>query len=439
MRSKWFGVLNIFILTIVCIILLFFVWNYSFEDTSSDKGDCVDVNNVASFVYDTCYNAYDKKIYMRVSRSYDSYVIRSIKISFFDLSDKFFEMVDIPKVDGEKIYEIHAEKNPEVIEIRYDVVRDFSAPLCDRPRRIPIKYCPVASSIEGGINLGDKKINNSFDRVSIGGSEKSDRFSMDLVDKERIWESACKSVWDCSPWGECDGKFQRRKCVDISNCPVPIDSPETVRYCDGTCVENWECSWSSCEGGYSTPTCKDLNNCGTEFNLPQKMPCGGLDSGSCVPEVVCEPWSRCEVDYTFLDLVEGELSEMDGEQSRICRDINGCVMASEEKRDCSVNVDVYTSRFEKCGIEYIGIYNRLDGNLLARIEEGTSDNPYLNIYLDENADSPYCDYCFDGVLNGDEEMVDCGGSCQSCDDKYVRIDSDYSGMGFWGFIGNLLN
>ena len=80
----------------------------------------------------------------------------------------------------------------------------------------------------------------------------------------------------------------------------------------------------------------------------------------------------------------------------------------QEVRECSIGVDIYTKRFSKCGEDFIGVYNRLDNDLIARITEGTDENPYLNINLDDNRDDSYCDYCFDGKQNGDEDGVDCG-------------------------------
>jgi hypothetical protein len=95
-----------------------------------------------------------------------------------------------------------------------------------------------------------------------------------------------------------------------------------------------------------------------------------------------------------------------------------------------LNIDVYTKTFTKCGSEFVGVYNRLNNELIARIEEGGEDKPYLNVNLDEGkGDSPYCDYCFDGVLNGDESGVDCGGSCEACSDKYAP--TPYKKKTFW--------
>ena len=61
------------------------------------------------------------------------------------------------------------------------------------------------------------------------------------------------------------------------------------------------------------------------------------------------------------------------------------------------------------------------------IEEGDADNPYLNIRFDGGEESVLCDYCFDGVMNGDEEGVDCGGSCEVCSEKYKRVEFEKKG------------
>jgi len=209
------------------------------------------------------------------------------------------------------------------------------------------------------------------------------------------------------------------ECKDVKDCFIPTEVPESVKYCDGTCVENWECEWSDCKGGFTTPDCKDLNSCGTSYDIPQKLECGS--ERECAPDIKCSEWSACEVDYNFGDLVKGEISTLTGSKSRFCVDKSGCTDSNQEVKECSVGIDIYTKRFSKCGQDFIGVYNRLDNELIARISEGTEDKPYLNINLDDKK-SPYCDYCFDGRLTGDEEGIDCGGSCESCDDKYKKID-----------------
>jgi hypothetical protein len=101
--------------------------------------------------------------------------------------------------------------------------------------------------------------------------------------------------------------------------------------------------------------------------------------------------------------------------------LNDCGIDVFEVKSCSVGINVYTKRVDKCGSSYIGVYDRLDNELIASFEEGGKDNPFLNINLDTELDSPYCSYCSDGVKSGDEEGVDCGGSCRSCLDRYKSV------------------
>jgi len=59
----------------------------------------------------------------------------------------------------------------------------------------------------------------------------------------------------------------------------------------------------------------------------------------------------------------------------------------------------------------------------------------MDIYFDDRGDDSYCDYCYDGILNSDEEGIDCGGSCMSCGEKYrirdFRIDSWFDDVVDW--------
>ena len=164
------------------------------------------------------------------------------------------------------------------------------------------------------------------------------------------------------------------------------------------------------------PICRDLNSCGTEYDKPGVMSC---DSGVvCRPVIFCGEWSECDVDYGLLDLVGEEIGGLVGVRSRICADRSGCVEPRKEVENCSMGVDIYVRRFRKCGDDFIGIYDSLNDNLIARIKEGAESESYLNIYFDDRDDSAYGDYCYDGILNANEEGIDCGGSCMSCENKY---------------------
>jgi len=411
---------NVIVLIIVTISLIVMIFNFAYEPSILDEEgeDCIEVNKVASFVYDSCYDAFTKTIFLEVRRSYDQYQLKGFEFSFFDFSEKIYEISDVPNTNDSRAYKIPAEKNPNNLDVRLSIRKDFSAPICEEPRTLFVKYCPPGIQQEG-VNVSISPLNgediDDFIEVIKSPQQDSDVFSLDLVDKERIWKSQCESRWECSGWEACEDGIRKRTCEDKKDCFIPTDMPSTAEYCEAGCQENWECEWSKCSGGYTIPTCKDLNKCGTSHTLPQKLEC--TDGRGCIPEIECDAWSECDVDYNFLDLVGGRVDEIQGSKSRVCRDRSGCISDREETRSCSVGVDIYTRRFTKCGVEFIGVYNRLDNELIARIEEGTKENPYLNIRLD-GGDSIYCDYCFDGIQNGDEEGVDCGGSCEDCSDKY---------------------
>jgi len=86
MQNKWFTVTNTIILIVITLILLFIVWNFYSGEQVVEPEECVAANKVASFIYDSCYDAYSKNIFLEVRRSFDSYNLKGIDISFFDFS-----------------------------------------------------------------------------------------------------------------------------------------------------------------------------------------------------------------------------------------------------------------------------------------------------------------------------------------------------------------
>ena len=100
-------VVNIIILLAVVIGFVLFVLNYSIIKPSEEPAaECVDINNIASFVHDTCYDAYTKNIFIELKRSYDIYNIKSISLSFFDFSEQTYKIIDIPNINQTKSYKI---------------------------------------------------------------------------------------------------------------------------------------------------------------------------------------------------------------------------------------------------------------------------------------------------------------------------------------------
>jgi hypothetical protein len=420
--KKWVIILNAIVLAAITAALVFTIISFSSEEIVNVEEECIAVNQVTSFIYDSCYDTYTQTIFLKVRRSLDTYRVNAFEFSFFDFSEQAYEITDVPNTAESRAYKISAEKNPQNLDVRLNIVKDFSAPICDEARTLFVKYCPAGSQEEGvnisispleGVEAGD------FIEIEKVSRQESDVFSLSLVDKERIWKSQCGSSWDCSGWEECSSGVQRRSCEDKSGCFIPTGMPDVARYCDGRCDEEWECEWSGCSNGFTTPKCRDVNNCGSTRDIPRKLSCS--NERGCQPDISCTSWSECDASYDFSDLIGGVVTEIRGTKRRTCIDNNNCAPGTKEVRACSVGVDIYTRRISRCGSEFVGVYDRLSNDLLARIDEGTEDNPYLNIRLDEGEQSPYCDYCFDGVLSGDETRVDCGGSCELCSEKYAPV------------------
>jgi len=442
MDRKYWVFVNWGVLFLVTLFAIGVAWDFSSEIGKDNKEpieefveECVDVKKASGFEYDACYDAYSKMIFLKIKRASEDYEINFLKISFVDFATRYYDLDDVPGAGEERAYKLSSEKNPRRIEIRLDVVRDFSEPICEASESVFIDYCPVApvgpSGENGGVSVSPIKGVEIADFVEVKDSSDldSDIFNLDLISEDMVWDSECNSDWECGEWEACDEGVQRRNCEDVADCFVPKDSPATVRGCEGQCLENWECEWAPCEGGVSVPKCKDLNDCGTHYNIPQKLDCGG--GGSCVPDVECGEWSKCEVDYGFLDLIASGIADLEGSKSRVCTDRKECVLPSKEIAACSVSVDVYVKKFERCGGEYAGIYNILNDELLAVVRGGARGSPYLNIYLDERIEDIECSYCFDRIMNGDEESVDCGGSCRECVEDVVVE------KGFWDWINRI--
>ncbi len=427
MVSKVWTFVNWGVLAVVTLAAIWMVWdlpknvddeNISFN-ISIPSGECVDVVAEDEFEFEACYDASSESIFLKTIRGKAAYKISQLSVSFVDLSSQSYDLEDVPEAGSNKAYKILAKKNPGSVDVRLGVVKDFSGFVCGG-KSVFVDYCPAGTGGEGvGVSISPIEGVSIKDFIEVEDLPDfdSDIVVMDLVEKEAIWESTCKSNWDCGEWEICSEGVQRRSCNDLSNCAISTDSPISAQRCDGACVENWECEWSGCESGFSVPKCKDLNGCGTSFGVPEKLSCD--KGGKCSPDVSCSDWAKCDVDYDFVDLIGSDkIIDLEGSMSRVCVDKKGCVATSKEEKACSVSVDIYTKRFERCGDSYIGIYDVLNDETLAVLKDGGGSEFYLNIYFDE-ASGVYCDYCFDGVMNGDEVDVDCGGSCRECQEEVV--------------------
>ena len=128
MQKKWVTWINISVIVIILLVLVYVALEFSGEESILDAEECIDVNNVASFIYDLCYDAYSKNIFMEVRRSFDSYNVNNLKFSFFDFSDKTFDISDVPDNNDSRAFKIPAEKNPQTLNVVLDIVKAFSSP-----------------------------------------------------------------------------------------------------------------------------------------------------------------------------------------------------------------------------------------------------------------------------------------------------------------------
>ncbi len=147
----------------------------------------------------------------------------------------------------------------------------------------------------------------------------------------------------------------------------------------------------------------------------------------------CEEWGECIFEYNFDDLIKG-VDKIMGKQKRVCRDKSGIGKPLIQTQRCFVSVDIYVKEEEFCNENYLLIYDKKTDKLVGRIlDDKESDNPRLNIeFLDKIPE--YCEYCFNGIKDGDETGVDCGGSCAECIDYSPYSFSLFDRiMGFLGF------
>lgn len=169
----------------------------------------------------------------------------------------------------------------------------------------------------------------------------------------------CEGTQTCSggSWGDCDSDlyFCDSDCDGDNEC-VTQDCDECV------CEEDWTCSvWGDCISGTQTMSCYDANDCGTTADKPstsRSCTTGGGGGGGGILPSCSEDW-ECS-DWGFCDT--------DGLRRRECTDFNNC-----------------------------GTVN---------------DKP------DELETCLYGGTCEDGIMNGNEQGVDCGGRCtNSCPEQ----------------------
>lgn len=268
---------------------------------------------------------------------------------------------------------------------------------------------------EVSLNLNSQLGTQSRECLSSIGTKKTEN---------RDCYVGCSPNVVCTDWTDCLNGSQERYCEDVA-CGTDAFTEE--RSCVEGCVENWSCEWSECLAGFRFSECVDLNSCGTDDYKPGRVPCemtqevfsesGGASSGRCTPDVSCEDWGECRLEFGVEDLFES-VENKEGVRARGCVD-NGCGGEYVESEACSLYFPVVSKLEDYCGEKYVLVYSA-NGSLVSRIEyKKLDDTPSLDIELFSEGyvvdEVVYCDYCFNAVFDeGLEEGVDCGGECPEC-------------------------
>lgn len=358
-------VINISILLIIFLAIIITLVIYLQIGLGKDPGECIDANSVVNLAYNGCYDATNSQILIIMTRGADGYNINGLTLSYTDDTTHRVTIKNIPKNNEIKRFNFPASINPEKARILVDIETNLNP--CANPRNIIITPCTGINSYSNiSENSGSVNITN----------QDSDNLPS-LVNNTFI--TSCISNWNCGGWEECRGEIQKRNCQDSNLCSIQTDTPDFTKYCNGSCIEDWQCQWSACTDGFTTPTCTDRNNCGTNFKKPGKISC--REASSCSPNIICGDWSECKLNLDVVDLLN--IQNVRGQKSRLCRDSKNCAPPTYEFQECSSSVNIYTKEIEWYGEKYLEVYDKLTDKLLTRVKYSSGNLPSidLNFYL----------------------------------------------------------
>jgi hypothetical protein len=252
-------------------------------------------------------------------------------------------------------------------------------------------------------------------------------------------DDGCGGNCTCAPGFECKNReCVEKKCTFDFQCndnnPCTDDRCLNSQ-CDfntfnfGSCDDNNgcttgdECRGGSCQAGARKEcplgeTCNpDTGNCeeGEPINnseLPEEIQ-DTLCSGS---QIFCGDYSECTGQYDANMLING--AGVTGVRTRTCIDKTRCASSFIQTEPCSLKQEVTVDKKIWCEEEYTEVRDANTGAVLSRIK---TSNTGKTVNIDINAAGEgYCYYCYDGIKNHDEEGIDCGGSCTSCEIKTVE-------------------
>lgn len=181
---------------------------------------------------------------------------------------------------------------------------------------------------------------------------------------------------------------------------------------DQKCFPNYICGdWTDCQDGFRTRTCTDTT-CG-ERDLTERSFC---TVEKCTPKVECAQWGPCIYTEKTDNLIKGKVG-FGGYRTRVCDDVNDCIPRFIQEGPCEDSYKLQLSPISECGQNLLAVIDPSSDRKIAKInldrwKQGKFDLSFVQ------GDKQYCPSCFNAVKDGNEEGVDCGGSCKSCGRDY---------------------
>lgn len=402
-KKAW--IVNVLVIILVIIVIVIILLNYS-KPAKPENYYCKD--NSPKLKTSACWYSSSGTVIAKIERGADYSVIS--EMSFILQNDKTIGISEIPKINETKKYRVSSSEYPKEIILSISTKTENESEFCSYEKIVTVEKCAEETSIQANTSSGETGEKYTESIIDIGGK---DLLSKELVKERKIFGDSCKSEWECSKWEDCVNNIQKRDCKDKKLCLIPSEMPDFTRRCNQSCAENWQCTWSACKNGYTAPDCRDLSNCKTEYSKPEKLKCINEKTG-CMPDVICGNWSICSLTYRLSDLTSRATEKITGSKSRVCRDKNSCISPVTDKINCSTRVDILLEETIICNETYLEVYDKLEGNLLSTVKY-SKENESMDInLLMSDATPKKCPYCSNGMKDGDEIGIDCGGSCSPC-------------------------
>lgn len=198
-----------------------------------------------------------------------------------------------------------------------------------------------------------------------------------------------------------------------------------IAFVGAACTPDYQCGeWGVCSGEVQSRECID-RTCGGD-NITERKLC----DNDCKPNIICEDWGSCVYTSSGENLFAGTF-EFKGMEIRQCVDVNSCVESFEETRVCVESSPVRFVKKEVCGKMVTSVLDEKSGKTVAIVDaEKKTNRKIVSIsFIEEKYE---CIWCSNGVRDGDEQGIDCGGSCKKCVQKNT-ISYDYLRNGLWAF------